>query len=163
MTSCQGYDWYMSLHVHVLDCWILLPYLPGKQLLRLQLHSLFISSLCLIWLFQFTGCQANEHPCIVIVLFYLQNSLKSQIEESSYERLGVFMVSFGVQTNPLSSRYCSWIQILHLAVFQSLFKLLVLNGLSGTLQCCFHFLTWHHAFIYENKVQRREINTQTLI
>lgn len=89
MISCQGHDWYMSLHVHVLDCWILLPYLPGKQLLRLQLHSLFISSLCLIWLLQFTGCKANEHPCIVIVLFYLQNSLKSHIEESSYERFGV--------------------------------------------------------------------------
>lgn len=89
MTSCQGYDWYMSLHVHMLDFWVLLPYLPGKQLLRLQLHSLFISSLCLIRLFQFTGCQANEHPCIVIVLFYLQNSLKSHIEESSYERFGV--------------------------------------------------------------------------
>lgn len=78
----------MSLHVHMLDCWILLPYLPGKQLLRLQLHSLFISSLCLIWLLQFTRCQANEHPCIVIVLFDLQNSLKSNIEKSSYKRFG---------------------------------------------------------------------------
>lgn len=60
MIACQGYNSY-----------IVLPYLPCKQLLGLQLHSLFICSLCLIWLLQFTCCEANENPRIVIVLLLL--------------------------------------------------------------------------------------------
>ncbi len=69
------------------DHYILPPYLPCQQLPRLQLHSLFISCLCLIWLLEFTGCQANEHPCIIIVLFKFQNSLKTTTKRAKSTHL----------------------------------------------------------------------------
>lgn len=58
-------------------------YLPGQQLLRLQLYCFFIGCLRLIWLFQFTGCQPDEYPGIVIILFQFQYSLKPRLREQS--------------------------------------------------------------------------------
>lgn len=51
-------------------------YLPCQQLLGLQLQGLFVGCLSLIRLLHLTGRQADEHPCIIVVLLKLQNSLK---------------------------------------------------------------------------------------
>lgn len=108
------------------------PYLPGQQLLWLQLHCFFIGCLRLIRLFQLTGCQADENPRIVIVLFKFQNSLKLQyLKVQNQWHRNICFTPWSILLTP------------YLAVLQSLLEFLVFDGLLGTFQCDFHFFTRH--------------------